>query len=137
MAFAIIDSGWIVGYGFTNNQYEFAFLAVPITGPLPLGVTTTSLLPRKVGTAYSQTFAATGGQAPYHWTNISGTLPKGLTLATNGVISGTPTTNGTFNFTVKVTDTLSVMATQALAISILETNKPTLKDHESHGRTND
>ena len=66
--------------------------------------------------AYNQTLAASGGQTPYSWTNSSGALPPGLTLATNGVISGTPTTNGTFNFTVKVTDALSATATQALTL---------------------
>ncbi len=68
--------------------------------------------------AYNQTLAASGGQPPYSWTNISGALPPGLALATNGMISGTPTTDGTFNFTVKVTDTLSETATQGLVLTV-------------------
>ena len=93
---------------------------------LPLSVATTSLSDGKVSTAYSQTLAANGGQAPYSWTNISGTLPKGLTLAASGLLSGTPTTNGTFNFTVQVTDALAATATQPLSafISILDVVKP-------------
>ena len=85
---------------------------------VPLGVTTTSLPNATNGVAYSQTLMATGGQTPYRWTNISGALPTGLTLATNGIISGTPTTNGTFNFTVKVTDSLFSNATQALTLTV-------------------
>ena len=81
-------------------------------------VTTTSLPNATNGVAYNQTLMATGGQTPYTWTNISGALPSGLTLATNGVISGTPTTNGTFNFTVKVTDSLFSNATQALTLTV-------------------
>ncbi len=85
----------------------------------PLQVTTTSLPNGTNGVAYSQTLSVSGGQPPYSWTNSSGVLPPGLTLATNGVISGTPTTNGTFNFTVKVTDALSDTATQALALTVV------------------
>jgi hypothetical protein len=46
-------------------------------------------------------------------------LPTGLTLnTTTGVISGTPTVNGTYNFTVQVTDTVPNSATKALSIVI-------------------
>jgi hypothetical protein len=55
------------------------------------------------GTAYSQALSATGGTAPYTYAITAGALPTGLTL-TNGTIAGTPTTNGTFNFTVTATD---------------------------------
>ena len=80
--------------------------------------TTTSLPNGANGVAYNQTLAASGGQPPYNWTNTSGALPTGLTLATNGVISGTPTTNGTFNFTVMVTDALSTTASQPLTLTV-------------------
>ena len=56
------------------------------------------------GVAYTFTFTATGGSTPYVWTLISGAFPGGLSLATSGVLSGTPTTNGYFTFTVQVTD---------------------------------
>jgi len=81
-------------------------------------VTTTSLPKGTNGTVYNSTLAASGGQMPYSWTNMSGSLPTGLKLATNGVISGTPPTNGTNNFTVKVTDALSATATQALSLIV-------------------
>jgi hypothetical protein len=82
-------------------------------------VTTTSLPNGTNGSVYTQTLTASGGQMPYSWTNSSGALPPGLTLATNGVVTGTPTANGTFNFTVKVTDALSAIATQALALTVI------------------
>lgn len=63
-------------------------------------ITTTSLSDGKVGEAYSQTLAATG-TTPITWALGSGSsLPAGLTLS-DGTISGTPTTTGTFTFTVK------------------------------------
>jgi sugar lactone lactonase YvrE len=85
----------------------------------PLQVTTVSVSNGTNGAAYNQTLAASGGQSPYIWTNVSGALPPGLALASNGVISGAPTTNGTFDFTVKVTDTLGGTATQALALTVI------------------
>ena len=66
-------------------------------------ITTTSLSDGKVGEAYSQALAATG-TTPITWTLDSGSsLPAGLTLS-DGTISGTPTTTGTFTFTVKATN---------------------------------
>lgn len=57
-----------------------------------------------VAAAYSQTITASGGTAPYSFAVTAGTLPANLTLAPGGVLSGTPTAGGTFNFTVTATD---------------------------------
>lgn len=66
-------------------------------------ITTTSLSDGKVGEAYSQALAATG-TTPITWALGSGSsLPAGLALS-DGTISGTPTTAGTFTFTVKATN---------------------------------
>jgi hypothetical protein len=66
------------------------------------------------GAAYSQTLTASGGVSPYTWSISAGALPTGLALnATTGDISGTPTTPGTFNFTVKATDSANNSGTQA------------------------
>ena len=61
-------------------------------------ITTESLPDGEVGTAYSQTLTATG-DAPITWT-VSGTLPAGLALNSDGTITGTPTTAGSSTFTV-------------------------------------
>ena len=86
---------------------------------LPLAVNTTSLPNGTNGIAYSQTLSASFGQPAYTWTISLGVLPRGLTLAANGIISGTPTTNGIFNFTVKVTDATNGVATQALVLTVI------------------
>ena len=89
----------------------------PASGSL---VVSTSSLPNGTnGIAYSQTLSASGGKTPYTWTTSLGALPRGLTLAANGVLSGTPMTYGTFNFTVQVTDALSATATQSLVLQIM------------------
>ncbi len=88
-------------------------------GPTPPSITTTTLPNGQVGVAYNQTLAATGGTTPYTWSLSAGSLPTGLTLAAGtGLISGTPTATGTFNFTARVTDANSLSATRALSITI-------------------
>ncbi len=88
-----------------------------------LQVTTTSLPFGVTNFSYSQQLTASGGQpfpsGNYSWTNLTGKLPPGLSLATNGVISGTPTVLGTSNITFRVTDSLSATATQALSLAIV------------------
>lgn len=70
-----------------------------------LSITTASLPAANIGVSYTATLAATGGVTPYTWAVTTGSLPSGLTLnSTTGVISGTPTSAGTFNFTITVTD---------------------------------
>src|ERR1041384_1555377 len=80
----------------------------------------TSTLPNaRVGTAYNQSLAAQGGNRPYTWTISVGTLPGGLNLnAASGNISGTPTTAGLSNFTVKLTDRDGQTDTQAMSITV-------------------
>ena len=73
-----------------------------------------------VGRPYSVTLTAAGGTTPYTWSISAGSLPAGLTLnASTGVVSGTPTTAGTSNFTAKITDAQSKTATFATSITIL------------------
>jgi len=78
-------------------------LSISISAP-PLVVTTQTLPGGVMGVVYSQTLAATGGVTPYIWSIAAGSLPSGLSMNSSGQISGTPTTSGTANFTVKVTD---------------------------------
>ena len=82
-----------------------ATVTITVTSP-PITVTPTTLASGTFGTAYSQTLTATGGASPYTFTTgiTSGALPTGLSLSSAGVISGTPTAAGTFNFTVSGTD---------------------------------
>lgn len=71
---------------------------------VPVTVSPATLPNGTVAAAYSQTVTAGGGNAPYSFTVTAGTLPVGLTLSSGGVLSGTPTAGGTFNFTVTSTD---------------------------------
>jgi len=103
-----------------------AFINNPTPAATPLAISTATLAGGTVGTAYSQPLAATGGTTPYTWSRSSGTLPTGLTLASNGTISGTPTAAGTYSFTVTVTDSAATKASvsKALSITVTATSGP-------------
>ena len=95
---------------------------VTIAAAPPLSVTTASLPAGTVSAVYPATqLAATGGVAPYSWLLVTpgtGPLPPGLTFGTTGQITGTPTTAGTYPFTVQVTDSKSATATANLSITV-------------------
>jgi len=61
-----------------------------------------------IGTAYSQTISANGGTAPYTFALTAGSLPTGVSLSSAGVLSGTPTVEGSFPITVTATDSSSM-----------------------------
>jgi uncharacterized protein (TIGR03437 family) len=95
-------------------------VASAVAGPQ---ITTTTLPPGTIGTAYSATLNATGGSPPYAWAQVGGLLPSGLTLSANGTIAGTPgifvASPFTYNFSVTVHDSLGNEApVQMLSISV-------------------
>ena len=100
------------------GQSDTQDLSITINLLNPPDITTTSLPAGTVGQAYDQTLQATGGVGTRTWTLAGGSLPAMLSLSPAGVISGNPTTAGTSNFTVRVTDTLGQTDTQDLSIVI-------------------
>lgn len=68
-----------------------------ITSPSTLSSST-------VGQAYSYQVQSSGGQLPVTYSLVSGSLPPGLSLSSTGLISGTPTTAGSYSFTIRATD---------------------------------
>jgi hypothetical protein len=95
----------------------------PLTIVLPAVGSTLS--PGMVGGAYAQNFFVSGGAAPYTWAVTAGQLPPGLTLQTtagprdaDNQLAGTPTTAGTFTFTMRLTDYDGQQATQQFSLTI-------------------
>jgi len=83
-----------------------------------LAISTTSLPDGKVGVAYGATLGAFGASPSIAWSVTSGSsLPPGLTLNSSGVVSGTPTTVGTFPFSVTATD-VQGSTSRALLVNI-------------------
>ena len=117
-----IDSdGSLTGTPTTAGPFQFTVTATdsaqtPETGSQPFtvvvktpGPPVINLTPAPpVGVAddsYYFILTATGGYLPLTWAVTAGALPPGLSLATNGQLTGTPTTIGSFPpFTVTVTD---------------------------------
>jgi hypothetical protein len=111
LTFKVTDSGSPVQTAIVN-------LALTIAPPT-LAVTTTSLPDGKVGVAYSQTLAASGGTPGFTWLQTAGTLPAGLSLNASGLIGGTPTaaaTNAALTF--KVTDASSPAQTATVNLTL-------------------
>ena len=89
-----------------------------VTGATPVPVAQV-LQGGTLGIAYTETISTQGGASPYSYTVISGALPSGTSLnSSTGVISGTPTAIGTYNFMIKVTDANGSTGTQAFQIVI-------------------
>jgi len=77
----------------------------------------------QVGVPYSSALVATGGTPPYTFSITEGSLPPGLLLdASSGIITGIPTTPGTYPYTSEVTDSLDATATASCAIIISAVN---------------
>ncbi len=104
----------------TPAQTSSLPLSIIVSAPAPLTISAL-LPPGTVGTAYSSSVGASGGAPTYTWSISVGTLPPGLTIApSTGIISGTPTTSGTYNFTAAVSDSSSpVSQNSSVATSIV------------------
>jgi hypothetical protein len=93
---------------------------LPLTvNPAALAITTVSpLFNGTVGTPYAQTLSAAGGSPPYRWSIASGDA-GGLTIdAVSGVLQGTPRAEGTFSFSVALTDRSGQTVSRPFSITI-------------------
>jgi hypothetical protein len=111
-----VDSRIIVGIasGASSLAQMFEIQSIPASpGPT---ITTTSLPAGSVGAPYSQQLQYVSGSGVPAWSVIAGSLPAGLSMSSSGLISGTPTTEASYPFTVQVTAT--GVDTQALTIDV-------------------
>jgi hypothetical protein len=130
-----VSSGGITGTPTTEGVFAFTIqvrdatgtkdtesFSITIDAPRPLVITnqSDSLSPGTVGEFYCcGNLFADGGVPDYSWTLVSGELPPGLALSRSpGRITGTPTTAGTFVFTVRVTDSRGAFAERTFSITI-------------------
>ncbi len=125
---SLSSSGAITGTPTSATSSTFTVSATDsvgstITQTYTLGVDATSFritqtsLPSATDTrSYSQQLTSTGGTGTVTFAITTGSSPPGLSFSTTGILSGTPTSAGTFNFTVTATDANQVTATQAYSI---------------------
>ncbi|HMV84552.1 MAG TPA: SBBP repeat-containing protein [Blastocatellia bacterium] len=88
------------------------------TGCPGIAISPSALPAGTSGLPYTQQLTASGGSAPYTFTISAGNLPVGLNLFTDGLLAGTPTVFGTFNFTVTATAANSCAGTQNYSLVI-------------------
>ena len=94
-------------------------ISLNIVNP-PLTITNATLPTATAGVPYHAQLGATGGTPPYSWVLAGGSasLPPGLSLSGAGLISGTATNTGLFNFLVQVQDMAAAFQNQPLAINV-------------------
>jgi hypothetical protein len=81
-------------------------------------ITTTSLQNGTIGTPYSVNLSTAGSVGTVVWSLTGGALPNGLSLASNGVIAGTPTATGDSTFTVQAVDSTNSPVSASFSIHI-------------------
>lgn len=132
---SLSTSGTLSGTPTTVSSYNFTVQAKDSGGQSAskacivvvtsaLSIVTTSLPGGTVGTAYSAAISATGGTAPYAFSVASGQLPGGLSLSASGSLSGTPTTSGSFNFSLQAADAGGQTAAQAFTVPVATAPAP-------------
>lgn len=73
----------------------------------------------ETGTPYVDRTVVNGGDLPYKTIAITGgSLPAGLSISPDGVLSGTPSQGGEFNFSVEATDGKDVFASKAYTLLV-------------------
>ena len=105
-------------YTATIHQSSTAAITWSFTVAPPLIVSTLSLPPATIGSAYSTSLLSTGGSGGHSWSLASGSLPTGLALTSDGQIVGSPRSSGTWSFMAQVTDSESPPATATSTLSI-------------------
>jgi hypothetical protein len=101
----------------TSNAFNISCQTITVNPSTP------TLTSGTVGTSYSQTFTQTGGSGATTFSKTAGTLPPGLMLSTAGVLSGTATAAGLYNFTVTATDANGCPGSRAYSVTM---NCPTI-----------
>jgi hypothetical protein len=118
----------------SGNPQDTATKPLSITINLPAAptITTTSLPAGSFNVAYNQTVSVTGGVGSLVWGITSGSLPPGLDLnASNGNISGQPTSTGSFSFALRVTDQIPQSDQQNYTIAINASTPPSITSPSS------
>ena len=118
---------FMLGATSANGCVEFTLTLLNINDPACPDITMSSIVPAgTTGTSYSHTFTASGGSGPYSYSLGEGSLPPGLSLATNGNLSGIPTTAGVFGFTVRATDSNGCAGVPSFLLAINNASCPVI-----------
>lgn len=89
---------------------------ISLTTPLPTHLSQ--------GAPFAQQLAGSGGAAPYRYALSAGSLPAGLTLSQSGLLSGTPTTQGSYTFTLTITEASGFSGSATYTMRVLQYADP-------------
>lgn len=97
-----------------------AFTYTPYTCPtFSFSPSNTALASAVLGSSYAQTIIVAEAQGAANFSITSGALPSGLSLSATGLISGTPTAVGNYNFTVTATDTSGCTGSHGYSMNVV------------------
>jgi len=138
--FSLTSYGQIQGTAINTGSYTFTVqlsdgngsitnrtLTLVINGSSGnLAINSTTLTNATQNAFYSNRLSAVGGVPPYTWTLSPGSagLPSGISLSTNGVISGTPIGSGTATFIPAVTDSTGAFVYEVLSLTVNSSSLP-------------
>ena len=112
------------GFGVLGGKTASFLAGVEADGSLScpgVALSPPSLPAGRVGDAYAQTVSAAGGTAPYCYAVTAGALPPGVTLdPATGALSGTPSTGGSFAFSVTATTAIACAGSRAYEVLVRE-----------------
>lgn len=115
----LLDEVTIYNRALTQGEIQSIVSAGSAGKCKSLTIKTKSSLAIKTGEFFSQQFETVSGEPPFTWTVIAGTLPPGLSLSPEGVLSGTPTELGSFPVTVRVVDANGNIAEKFFTIEVV------------------
>jgi hypothetical protein len=122
---AVTVTATCVSYPAVHAITNITVVPTEVSTVSPLVITTENLTNATATSAYSQTLSAAGGTPPYSWSIISGTLPAEIQLNdSSGVISGTTTQTGQFNFTIQVADSSSSQQVVSIPLAVTVQTPP-------------
>lgn len=103
-----------------EGSQAVASLTITVGTPAATPSITTSGFPDAVaGSAYHYSLSAEGGTTPYMWSLAAGAPPGGMAFGSNGALTGTPTSEGSATFTVRVQDGTAQPATRIYSVKVL------------------
>jgi hypothetical protein len=106
------------------GQRATGTFTITVNPALTLAITPEQWAPLTVGTFGNLWIDGSGGSRPYHWTRTSGQLPPGMSLIQDNPagplvrVGGTPTTAGTFSFTLRLTDAQGATASRTFSVTV-------------------
>jgi probable HAF family extracellular repeat protein len=116
-AIGINNAGQIIAVG-TQNGQRVPLLLNPVTAGCAAISVSASTAPGTVGQSFSGAVSAAGGMGPYAYVVSAGALPAGVSVSSEGAISGTPAAAGDFTVTITASDTLTCNGSVTITIHV-------------------